>query len=294
MNDLLTHSSWLAPLIFSVIGACVGSFINLYSWRWPQLTEREWLEDIKAWFQEKHWLFPEQAQSILDQPRLGLALPGSLCPHCRTPIRFYHNLPLIGWLALRGKAHCCGGPISIRYPLVEALGALLGFLAYSAHGATPYAALLAIVLWVLLASSMVDLAVFLLPDRLTYFILFSGLGASLFGISSLEPRQSFLGILVGYSSLELLRIGARLLLRKEAMGQGDPKLLAALGAFLGPTLLIPVLLIASIFGLLGGLAIQRSRGQAASAPIPFGPFLALGGAAMLLFEPWILHLLGWR
>lgn len=298
MNDIniaLVMSSnpifWIG--MSAVFGACVASFINLFAWRWPQMMQREWLADIKEWFEEQNWAFPKEAQLELDKPEMTLSKPGSHCPACQSKIPFWSNIPVLGWLILRGKAFCCKSPISPRYPLGEALGALTCGLAAYHFGATWQAPLAMIALLTLQASAFTDLESYLLPDSLTGFLLFLGLGASCFGFWPIAPTQAFLGMVVGYFILEALRIGGRVILKKEAMGQGDPKLLAAIGVWVGPFALTPVLLIASLSAIFIAILARLFFGQnAKGARIPFGPYLAIGGAALILAHTPILRFFG--
>lgn len=281
---------WIA--MSALFGGCIASFINLFAWRWPQMAQREWLEDIAGWFEDKGWAVPQQASEQLAKPRLTLSTPGSHCPRCAAPIPFWSNVPALGWLFLRGRSFCCKTPISPRYPLGELLGA--GLCAGSAilFGPTWQTPLAFAALLTLQASALTDLESYLLPDALTGFLLFLGLFACAFEFWPLSIQQSLWGIAAGYLTLEALRLGARAVLKKEAMGQGDPKLLAAIGAWIGPASLVPALLIASLFGLLCALIGLALKKREASAPIPFGPFLAIGGACLILFKDPILRAVG--
>lgn len=278
--------------VCALFGACVASFINLFAWRWPQMAQREWIEEIRSWFDEKGWKTPPEALQELQKPRLTLSTPGSHCTACRASIPFWSNVPVLGWLFLRGRSFCCKRPISPRYPLGEALGAASCGLAAIWFGPSWQTPLAMAALLCLQASALTDLESYLLPDGLSGFLLGLGLFACAFGYWPLSIQDSLLGALCGYAALEALRLGARAALNKEAMGQGDPKLLAAIGAWIGPAALAPSLLIASLAGLLAALVGQALSRRKASDPVPFGPFLALGGAALLFLKEPILALLG--
>lgn len=280
--------------VSALFGACIASFINLFAWRWPQMAQREWLEDIRSWFDEKGWQTPPEALQALQKPKLTLSTPGSHCTACGASIPFWSNVPVLGWLLLRGRAFCCKTPVSPRYPLGEALGALLCALAAIQFGPSWQAPLAMAALLALQASALTDLESFLLPDGLSAFTLGLGLFSCAFGLWPLSIQESLLGALCGYAVLELARLGGRLALKKEAMGQGDPKLLGAIGAWIGVPALAPALLIASLCGILAALAAQALARREAGSPIPFGPFLALGGAALILFGEPILTWMGAR
>jgi leader peptidase (prepilin peptidase) / N-methyltransferase len=221
--------------------------------------------------------------------RFNLVVPRSACPACRAPISALQNIPILSWLLLRGRCASCGAPISPRYPLVEALtGALSAFVAWKFGFGWPALAALMLT-WFLLPLTFIDIDHQLLPDSLTLPLLWLGLFLSLFSAQAgrpgvpVDPRSSLIGAMAGYVSLWSVYHLFRLLTGKEGMGYGDFKLFAALGAWLGWQMLLPVILIAAAAGALTGLALITLRRQNRSTPIPFGPFLAGAGWLMLMF-----------
>jgi leader peptidase (prepilin peptidase) / N-methyltransferase len=231
--------------------------------------------------------------------RFNLVVPRSACPACRAPITALQNIPLLSWLLLRGRCASCGAPISARYPLVEALtGVLSALIAWKFGFGWP--ALAALVLtWFLIPLTFIDIDHQLLPDSLTLPLLWLGLLLSLWSSQAggaavpVDPRSSLIGAMAGYVSLWSVYHLFRLLTGKDGMGYGDFKLFAALGAWLGWQMLLPIILIASATGAIVGLSLIALRRQGRSTPIPFGPFLAISGWLMLMFgRPVITGYLG--
>jgi leader peptidase (prepilin peptidase)/N-methyltransferase len=241
---------------------------------------------------------PAAVASVRPEP-FNLVVPRSACPACRAPIRAVHNIPLLSWVLLRGKCASCGAPISARYPLVEALtGVLSALVAWKfGFGWPAFAALL--LTWFLIALTFIDIDHQLLPDSLTLPLLWLGLLLSLWSAQAagsavpVDTRSSLIGAMAGYVSLWSVYHLFRLLTGKDGMGYGDFKLFAALGAWLGWPMLLPIILIASATGAIVGLGLIALRRQNRSTPIPFGPFLAGSGWLMLMFgQPLITGYLG--
>ena len=258
----------------ALLGLIVGSFLNVVIHRLPRMLEREWQAQCEEL----------AGREPAPQPRYDLLAPRSHCPSCRTPIRLLHLLPLVGWLIARGRCAACGVTIPKRYPLVEALTALL-FAVAALHfglGWTLAAALL--VTAVLIALTFIDFDTQLLPDPLTVPLMWAGLAASL---PAGRSEDALIGALAGYLSLWSVYWLFRLLTGKEGMGYGDFKLLAALGAWLGWQALVPIVLIASVAGAIAGLALM-ARGNARDTPIAFGPWLAIAGWVVMLWGEGLL------
>ncbi len=265
-----------------VLGLAIGSFLNVVIHRLPRMLERQWRAQYADLYGEAPTL-PAGAQAPYN-----LVVPGSACPECHAPIRPWQNIPLVSYLLLRGRCARCGARISARYPLVEALtGVLSGLVAWRFGFGWP--ALAGLVLtWFLIALAGIDMDHQLLPDSLTLPLMWLGLLLSLFGpvpgVSvPVDLRSSVIGAAAGYLSLWSVYHLFRTLTRKEGMGYGDFKLLAALGAWLGWQMLLPTVLIAAAVGAFSGLALILSRRHSRGVPIAFGPFLALSGWLMLMF-----------
>jgi leader peptidase (prepilin peptidase)/N-methyltransferase len=226
----------------------------------------------------------------------NLLQPASRCPACAAPIRAWQNIPVASWLWLRGRCASCRAPISIRYPAVEIAAGLLGIAMAWRFGATGAGLAAAVFAWALLALTFIDLDTQLLPDDITLPLLWLGLVANAFG-TFVDLRSAVFGAVGGYLLLWLVYWGFRLLAKKEGMGYGDFKLLAALGAWTGWQVLPFIVLVSAGTGaIIGGLLLWRSR-SGADTRIPFGPYLALGGLAGLLWGrpaviAWIGHFPG--
>ena len=219
----------------------------------------------------------------------NLVVPRSACPSCKAPITALQNIPLLSYLFLRGRCASCGTRISVRYPMIEALtGILSAAVAWKFGFGGPTCAAL-VLTWFLIALTFIDVDHQLLPDNLTLPLLWIGLLLSLWGPQGagaalpMDMRSSIIGAIAGYLSLWSVYHLFRLLTGKEGMGYGDFKLFAALGAWLGWKMLLPIILIAAAVGAVVGIAMLAMRGQHRSTPIAFGPFLAAAGWLMLMF-----------
>jgi leader peptidase (prepilin peptidase)/N-methyltransferase len=233
-------------------------------------------------------LATDSAASPATEP-FNLVVPRSACPACKAPITGLQNIPVVSYLFLRGRCAGCGIRISPRYPAIEALTGLLSAAVAWKFG-FGWPALAGIVLtWFLVALTFIDVDHQLLPDNLTLPLLWIGLLLSLWAseaggaILPVDPRSSIIGAIAGYLSLWSVYHLFRLITGKEGMGYGDFKLFAALGAWLGWKMLLPIILIAAGVGAVVGIAILALRGQNRSTPIAFGPFLATAGWSMLMF-----------
>src|SRR5579864_2612365 len=215
-------------------------------------------------------------------PRYNLAVPRSACPGCGHRIGALENIPIVSWLALRGACSACRMPISIRYPLVEALGGLLAAYAIWRFGVSWKGASACVMLWALIALTFIDFDTQLLPDSVTLPLLWGGLVVNLFGLF-VPLEDAVIGAIAGYLVLWVVYWLFRLIRGKEGMGYGDFKLLAALGAWLGWQMLLPVILMAAVVGAAVGIAMLAIRRQSRATPIAFGPFLAAAGWLALMF-----------
>jgi leader peptidase (prepilin peptidase)/N-methyltransferase len=233
----------LLALIF-VFGAIIGSFLNVCIYRIPA--------------------------------GLSIIKPRSRCPQCLAPIRWHHNLPILSWLLLKGRCASCAAPVSIRYPLVEALTGLLFALFFYRFGFHPVTPVFWLLCALLVTISFIDLDHQIIPDVISLPGIPIGFLCS-FAVPWVTWQSSLLGILAGGGSLLLIALGYELLTRKEGMGLGDVKLLAMLCAFLGMRAVFPIIFIGSVLGTLVGVPLMLMKKADGKLAIPFGPFLA-GGA----------------
>lgn len=303
MSELL-----LSPWALAVIGLCVGSFLNVVVHRLPQMLLRDWwretaefqLGDAQAWTPvfgtsaRPSAVFAGAAKAINEAlaklGTLGLARPASRCPHCGHVLRWHENLPVIGWLMLRGRCSACKAPISKRYPVVEAATALLFAASGAAFGAQPTTLLWCAVIALLLAMALIDLDTTLLPDTLTVPLIGLGLLGALAGWTGVALTDAVLGALLGYFGLWLLSTLYRVVRGVPGMAEGDFKMLAGLGALLGWKALPSIVLLSSAVGAAVGLALIAFRRHQREVPLPFGPYLAGGGLAALFFGETLLGL----
>ena len=257
------------PLIAltGLLGLLVGSFLNVVILRLPKRLEHDWRS------QARELLGHEDTQEAAPP---DLVKTGSHCPSCKHKLAALDNIPLVSWLALRGRCRYCGVRISWQYPLVELLTALASAaIAWKLGFGWPLAAGLMFT-WILIAASGIDARTQLLPDQLTLPLLWLGLLLSLVSMF-VTPPIAIVGAAIGYLSLWSVYWLFKLATGKEGMGYGDFKLLGALGAWMGPMSLLPIVLLSSLIGALVGGTMLALRGQDRSTPIPFGPFIAAAG-----------------
>lgn len=278
---VLAHHPWLLVSCCLVLGFLVGSFLNVVIYRTPQMMMAAWRVEARDVLELEH-------SAEFEKPTLTLSRPRSYCPQCSSMIRWYENIPILSWLALRGKCRNCQQPISVRYPLVELFTGLIS--AYCAwhfgFGAWLLVALLAV--WLLIALAMIDFDTTLLPDHLNYLLLWLALMAAWAAISPTSLHDAVLGAAVGYLFLWGVYWAFKLLTGKEGMGYGDFKLFAALGALLGWQQLPLVLLLSSLVGAVVGLLLLSSGLVKRDQGIPFGPYLAGAGIIALLWGEQII------
>jgi leader peptidase (prepilin peptidase) / N-methyltransferase len=258
----------------------VGSFLNVVIHRVPVMLEREWRA------QAEQALQPDVEAEA--PPKYNLVVPRSACPKCGAQITALQNVPLVSYLLLGGKCASCGAKISARYPLVELGTAILSALVAWRFGFVWYTAAALLLTWMLVALTGIDIDHQLLPDSMTLPLVWLGLLLSLaasvpdIGLP-VDPRSSIIGAAAGYLSLWSVYHVFRLLTGKEGMGYGDFKLFAALGAWLGWQMLLPIILLAAFSGAVIGILMIVLRGRDRNIPIPFGPYLAAAGWIALMW-----------
>ncbi len=280
MIELLQSSTGILAVVTGLLGLLVGSFLNVVIHRLPKMMEREWAAQCAEL----------RGEDLPPPDRYNLVVPRSACPSCGHRIGALENIPVVSWLALRGRCRGCRAPISARYPVVEALtGALSAGMALHFGFGLPLAGAL-VFTWVLVAAAFIDLDTTLLPDDLTLPLLWLGLLLNLGG-TFVPLADAVIGAAAGYMVLWLVYQGFKLLTGKEGMGFGDFKLLAALGAWLGLKMILPIVLIASLIGAVVGIVMKMSRSLREGRYVPFGPFLAGAGLTVMLAGP--ARVLGW-
>ncbi len=253
--------------VAAVLGLAVGSFLNVVILRLPRRLEWQWKRDAREIL---------ELPDLYDPPPPGVVVEGSHCPHCKHKLAWYENIPLFSWLALRGKCRSCKAPISIQYPLVELITALLVVASVWRFGFGWQGFAASLFSCFLVALSGIDLRTRLLPDQLTLSLMWLGLVASLDNLF-MPAKPALLGAIAGYVSLWTVWWVFKQLTGKEGMGHGDFKLLAALGAWVGLSGILPIILLSSLVGAIIGSLWLYSQGRDKATPIPFGPYLAIAG-----------------
>ncbi|MCE9679884.1 A24 family peptidase [Shewanella sp. AS1] len=291
--QVMTQHPWLFVAIVFIFAATIGSFLNVVIHRLPVMMKREWQQECNHYLDEYHKdtikpIASKLAQPIDDYPeKYNLVVPGSACPKCKTDIKPWHNLPILGWLMLKGRCASCQTPISGRYPVVEALtGLALAYLAY--HFGPSWQFLFAAILtFTLIPLIGIDLDEMLLPDQLTLPLLWLGLIINLNGTFT-SIHDAVIGAVAGYLSLWSVFWGFKLLTGKEGMGYGDFKLMAVFGAWLGWQFLPLIILLSSVVGAVVGVALIVNKKINSGNPIPFGPYIAVAGWIALIWGEQII------
>ncbi len=278
MPETAISLHWLVPTALFLLGLTVGSFLNVVIYRLPMMMETRWRRDCCE------LLEIDQEKQLAP---LNLATPNSHCPRCKAPIKPWHNIPVLGYLILRGKCDTCTQHIPARYPILELV---TGLLTLTLAWYFPLSiALLGAVLftWALVALTMIDVDHQLLPDDITLPLLWMGLLFNLTG-TYVGLGDAVIGAMGGYLTLWTVYQLFRLLTGKEGMGYGDFKLLAALGAWMGWQMLPIIILLSSAVGAIVGIAMMIIKRRGKDIPIPFGPYLAAAGWIALLWGDTIM------
>ena len=261
-----------------VLGLLVGSFLNVVIHRLPKMMENEWREQCA----ELSAPIDQAPGHSAQKPTYNLVLPRSACPSCGHRISALENIPVVSYLALGGRCRDCKSKISARYPIVEAMtGLLSGLVAW--HFGFGIAGLSALILlWGMIALTFIDADTQLLPDSITLPLLWLGLIVNSDSTFT-DLRSAVLGAVFGYLALWSVYWLFKLATKKEGMGYGDFKLLAAIGAWLGWQVLPLVILLSSVVGAVIGIALIVLARMGRNIPLPFGPYLAMAGFIALLW-----------
>ena len=265
----MLEQDFILSIVTVVFSLLIGSFLNVVIVRLPR---------------QIHWQWEKDEQGAAPPP--GIAWPPSHCPSCEHALSWWETLPLLSYLLLRGRCRACGTGISLRYPLVEALTALLSLVVVVTMGPQWLTIAALMLTWALIALAFIDLEHFLLPDRITLPLLAAGLLVNAIG-GFTDPLSAVIGAVSGYGLLWAVYHAYRALTGREGFGYGDFKLLGALGAFLGWQLLPLIILLSAGVGAIIGIALILLRRHQRSEPLPFGPFLAgAGWLALLWGQKW--------
>lgn len=280
-----------AIIFFAFLGACIASFYNVVILRFQAMMDTENATGVKEWFEEKDIPFPDKLKPYLE--KFNISYPSSHCYACKTPLKWYHNIPVFSYLFLRGKCGYCKTHISLQYPIVEGLGAVIlasTYVLFIPYGLTIFllASIFTMLMFLLIC---IDLKYLILPDSIVYFCLWLGLGANAVGykLMAVSLPDAVLGALIGYLSLWFVATAAKIVMGRDAMGNGDFKLLAALGVFMGVKGVLFTFFFAPFVGIFTWLIFKILRKD--TAMIPYGPSLIIAGFVYMFYGKNIMKLL---
>jgi len=277
------HEPVIVTLACTLVGLAVGSFLNVVVHRLPKMLERDWDAQAAELLEQKGSADAAAKLRSTDvAARYNLVMPPSTCPRCGHRIRAWENIPILSYLFLRARCSACRAPISVRYPIVEALsGILSGYIGWR-YGLTLATVGALLLTWSLIALTVIDIDTQLLPDDITLPLIWLGLLVNLNG--TFVPLQgAVIGAVAGYLSLWTVYWLFKLATGKEGMGYGDFKLLAVIGAWLGWKMLPVVILLSSLVGALVGISLIAFARHGRNTPIPFGPYIAAAGLIALFW-----------
>jgi len=273
--EIFLNTPWLLYTAVVLFSLCVGSFLNVVILRLPKMMQQGWRCQCEEFLE-----LPEEQRK--PETPITLSKPASTCPSCGHKIRAWENIPVVSWLMLGGKCSSCKARISPRYPIIEAVTAVLAVVTVALLGPSEAALWALMFVYALVALTVVDFDTQLLPDSITLPLMWLGLVLNYFGMLT-GFESAFWGAVAGYLSLWSVYWLFKLVTGKEGMGHGDFKLLAALGAWLGWQLLPAVVLLSSLVGAVVGISLMVFRKHGREVPIPFGPYLAAAGVLCLWF-----------
>jgi len=273
ITQLFIDYSYIFYSFVFIIGLTVGSFLNVVIFRLPLILEKEWRQQCHEFL---------ELEDKNNTEKISLSSPASSCPECQHKIRFWENIPVISYTFLKGKCSSCGTKISIQYPLIETITALLSLIVAIHYGVSWQTVAALLLTWSLISLTMIDFHTQLLPDNITLPLLWLGLIVNMFGLFT-DLQSSVIGAITGYLILWIVFHSFKLLTGKEGMGFGDFKLLAALGAWMGWQFLPLIIILSSVVGAIIGISMMIFLKHDKNIPIPFGPYLAIAGWIALIW-----------
>jgi len=281
---LLEANPYFLWAIVGVFSLLIGSFLNAVIYRIPLMLERSWKRDC-------HEILEKNSSPIDDGHVFNLLLPSSHCPHCGHSITALENIPILSYLFLKGKCSACHKRISVEYPIIEIVTTLLSMLLAWRFGYSAELLASLLLLWMLIVLFMIDAKTLLLPDNITYPLLWLGIVVNFNGLFT-DLESSILGVICGYLSLWLVYHLFLLVTGKQGMGYGDFKLLAALGAWGGWQILPFIVMSAATLGAIIGIFWLYFTHKDSTQPIPFGPWLAVSGFCAIVWREDIMQFMG--
>lgn len=276
----------ISYVLVAILGLIIGSFLNVIIYRYPIMLKNEWRQECQEFLTScSQTVNPAEPKPKI---KFNLVTPRSHCPHCHKPIAIKYNIPILSYFLLKGKCASCAEKISLKYPLVELLTAILSIFVVAHFGLTAQSCAALIWTWGLILLTMIDINEQLLPDLFTLSLLWFGLIVSIFYLF-VGSQQAIIGAVTGYVLLWIVAKAFHIIRKKDGMGHGDFKMLAMMGAWVGINNLLNVLLFSVIIALLVSLILLLQKKIKSDHAIPFGPFLALGGWTTLMFGPFMIN-----
>ncbi len=280
---IFQNSFLLRGCVLFVFGAIIGSFLNVVIYRLPIMLKHKWRDECLELLGEDCSINDEHIDSL----SFNLIYPGSHCPVCKEKVPFWSNIPIFGYLLLRGKCYKCRGKISLRYPAIELLTGILFIIAGHFYNETVTLSACLVFISFIIVIMLIDYDTRILPDELTLLLLWLGLLFNLYGQIAGSLGNAVIGAVVGYVFLWLVFWIFKLITKRDGMGYGDFKLLAAILAFCGYGAISPVILIASVMGILYFMIGKLAGKFTYDHQIPFGTFLGIGGIIVLLGKKYL-------
>lgn len=275
-------------IYFFILGMCIASFLNVVIFRFPKINDREEAEAVKEWLEDKGEKFPDKLKPMLSP--ISLSFPRSFCYSCKNQLKWYHNIPIFSWLFLRGKCGFCNTKISVQYPLVELFGGLATLFLFNYFINIGLAQFLVITTFFFLCYAMfgIDWTTYTLPDNMTLPAMWLGLITAIagYGLDNISINKAIYGVITGYLTCFIIGAAGKLLFRKEALGGGDYKLLAAIGAFIGVTGVLFTFFAGAIVGLI--IVLIRKFMKIEEEHTPFGPALIITAFIWIFFKQYII------
>jgi leader peptidase (prepilin peptidase)/N-methyltransferase len=268
-----------------LLGLAIGSFLNVVIHRLPRMMQAQWAAEMSPDPKANGAGTSDDASHASSKGAYNIAVPRSHCPHCQHELSWTENIPVLSYVWLKGRCKQCHSPIGWRYPAIEILCAVLFAWVFAQHGLSACALAWAGFAAALVALAAIDADTTLLPDAITQPLVWSGLLAASLGLNQISLSTALWGAVAGYLFLWSVYWLFKLITGKDGMGQGDFKLLAALGAWLGWPALLSLVLIASLTGVAYGLYLGLRQRMPQDGQMPFGPFLALAGLWVMALGP---------
>jgi leader peptidase (prepilin peptidase)/N-methyltransferase len=279
--NFLTENPSIFLMLIAALSLLIGSFLNVVIYRLPCIIISQWNQECREYLGLK--------SQPSDVEKLNLCLPSSHCPQCKKRLKPWHNIPLISYLVLKGKCAYCKTKIPFRYPIVELICCITSVYVAWQFGISIQTIGGLLFTWILIALTFIDIDHHILPDHLTFLLIWTGLIFSVFTVFA-DPQSAIFGATAGYLIFAIVQGIFHFITGKVGMGQGDFKLLAGLGAFFGWQQLPIIILLASLIGIICYTIHMIIKRKFHSVPMPFGPYLAIAGWISLMWGPDIFHL----